>query len=510
METERFLADLVARLDEVKRVHRKECRRFFSELAPRLNTARALERQLDQKLACRFNVFDYLKTDELGLSRIIADLLDPEASHGQGRLFLRKFIESLEGLNGKPHWPDLDETPISVTCEQTIRDERRMDVVVEFRGPDEKSYCLAIENKPYAGDLEEQLKDYLEHLEREYGERFLLIYLSPTGEGPSETSIRRTELDEKWKGRFAIMAYCRGREESADEFDSCRLQDSLVDWFGECRESCEVDRLSWFLRDAEVFCQRTFGGLAMTTDGETRAVRDYVLSNPSNMTTAMAVYEAWPHVKEHVCKEFMKHLCSRIEMAEELRRSAPDRRIGWQYDSDSKPDPMRFYGYPAIWLYRDSWAHYEEATRSITGGRTAILLQADRNEPTGWFIGVRNPVPVETMTYSQRERRRHLEDKLKAKLGGNKDSDERWPWCVYVDEDKRDWKPLVPDLDRECKSTKDDGITKYFVDKFTEIAVKAIPIIDEVEGKVPLRRRDFKPIRIQGGMISDTVLDDRR
>ena len=59
--------------------------------------------------------------------------------------------------------------------------------------------------------------------------------------------------------------------------------------------------------------------------------------------------------------------------------------------------------------------------------------------------------------------------------------------------------------------TEDDGITKDLVDKFTEIAVKAIPIIDEIEGgKVPLRRRDFKPIRIQGGMISDTVLDDRR
>ena len=115
------------------------------------------------------------------------------------------------------------------------------------------------------------------------------------------------------------------------------------------------------------------------------------------------------------------------------------------------------------------------------------------------------------MTDSQRERWRHLEDKLKAKLGGRKNSDEHWPWYVDVAEDKRDWNPLVPDLDRECKSTKDDGITKYFVDKFTEIAVKAIPIIDEVEGgKAPLRRVDFKPIRIQGGMISDTVLDDRR
>lgn len=51
-----------------------ECRRFFAELVPRLDTARTLERELDRNLARRFNCFDYLGTDELGLSRVIADL----------------------------------------------------------------------------------------------------------------------------------------------------------------------------------------------------------------------------------------------------------------------------------------------------------------------------------------------------------------------------------------------------------------------------------------------------
>ena len=62
---------------------------FFDELTPRLETARVLDKELDRNLAHRFNVLDYLKTDELGLSRIIADLFDPKASHGQGVLFLR-------------------------------------------------------------------------------------------------------------------------------------------------------------------------------------------------------------------------------------------------------------------------------------------------------------------------------------------------------------------------------------------------------------------------------------
>ena len=72
--------------------------RFFDELSPRLETARGLERELDQNLARKFNVLDYLRTDELGLSRIIADLVNPKASHGQGVMFLRTLLRIWSAL----------------------------------------------------------------------------------------------------------------------------------------------------------------------------------------------------------------------------------------------------------------------------------------------------------------------------------------------------------------------------------------------------------------------------
>ena len=74
-----------------------EYERFFAELVPRLEMARDLERKLGRKLAHRFNNLDYLRDDELGLSRIIADLLNPKASHGQGVLFLQTLL-ALERL----------------------------------------------------------------------------------------------------------------------------------------------------------------------------------------------------------------------------------------------------------------------------------------------------------------------------------------------------------------------------------------------------------------------------
>ena len=101
METERFFADLAGRLADARQADRRKYERFFYELALRLDMARNLELELDRHLARRFNVFDYLRTDELGLSRIVADFLDPGASHAQGALFLRALLNRLPSQGGE-------------------------------------------------------------------------------------------------------------------------------------------------------------------------------------------------------------------------------------------------------------------------------------------------------------------------------------------------------------------------------------------------------------------------
>ena len=68
METERFFVDLASRLADARQADRRKYERFFYQLAPRLEVARNLDLELDRHLARRFNVFDYLRTDELGLS----------------------------------------------------------------------------------------------------------------------------------------------------------------------------------------------------------------------------------------------------------------------------------------------------------------------------------------------------------------------------------------------------------------------------------------------------------
>ena len=60
------------------------------------------------------------------------------------------------------------------------------------------------------------------------------------------------------------MQYCRIAKLTASETKMAKRINAtdlqifafnihFADWFKECRRSCEVDRLRWFLRDAEVF-----------------------------------------------------------------------------------------------------------------------------------------------------------------------------------------------------------------------------------------------------------------
>ena len=55
-----------------------QCEELLVALGPRLKAARKRERERDRFHAPRFNVFEYLRTDELGLSRVIADLLESD------------------------------------------------------------------------------------------------------------------------------------------------------------------------------------------------------------------------------------------------------------------------------------------------------------------------------------------------------------------------------------------------------------------------------------------------
>ena len=439
-------------------------RGFLDGLRPQLELARlarGVESELDRRMARQFNVLDYIRTSEMGLSRVIADLLNPNASHGQGALFLDVLLRGLKrGSENRPLdvtknygvWEVKDHL-VSVETERTIPGRRRLDVWVEI-GVGDRRRCLAIENKPYAGDGGGQVTAYLDYLENKYGDgpdkpaRHCLIYLPGSGEMPAKWSIddKRKEK-ERGERDFAVMPYCRSApslEDEPEEDDSTPflIDYTLADWFRDCRRACDVDRLRWFLADAESFCERRFGGNTMTD-----AIGDQIngfLMERAQLDVVAEVARRWRSIRVDVLRRFADRVRDRI--LKELGSSD----VRCEHDLDKLP---RWTG---IAVYRDAWRLAEVPL--------GFRAEAQWRGATNWIIGVRVGPSA-------------LSDALQSKLAnalGTGQATRKWPWFESVDEKWRNWdEATIVKLEHEQEAE------DYFVRRFCKLFEDAAGVIDE-------------------------------
>ena len=488
---------LLDHLDEVRLTRRENCVRLLQELTPHLHAARAVQRELDRHLARRFNAFRYLRTDELGLSRIIAELLDPTAEHGQGATYLDAMIKLLDAK--VPRVPD---GKIRVLPEHMLPNRRRIDILVEIPTND-GLFCLAFENKPYADDQSEQCKAYLEYLASKYGDRFLLVYLPRRYRMPDESSLSAAD-HERWKEHFSVLPYAAdqgdaaARDDAGDK-DVADAQDgalsdaedspadhgaSLADWFGTCCKLTDPERLRWFLREAQLYCQRDFGDLTMTDTGE-RYIREYLGQNPRHLHAAFAMARAWPAVKHDVCRRFLEHLRTRVEerVEERVRREFPETpEIPEDFEVRCHYRGKKKWWSSYLCVYRRGWVQLERAFDLGSDGRTAVVMTCGAG-PDNWHWGVFNGKNKNDMSEQERDLCNRVESALKEhglSLGNGDHSAPQYQSSARY----QNWSEIVPELGQELA---DGGgkITDHFVDGLLGIAATAIPAIDEVERTRP-------------------------
>ncbi len=152
----------------------------------------------NRNYSCNFNVFNFFNITEPVHSYLISFLLDPNASHGQGDLFLNLFLKSI----------DIDEPENGnwiVTAEKG-----RIDILLKRFDPHS---VVVIENKSnYAIDQENQLYRYwfqeifypTRHEKNIYfaqknPRRYQIIYLTPDSEKfPSENTLSRPSSWGEW------------------------------------------------------------------------------------------------------------------------------------------------------------------------------------------------------------------------------------------------------------------------------------------------------------------------
>jgi len=183
VEIESFLRRYAAARRQEHLVTAEELIHWWQDVQPQLGSL--LEAAKDRRRIAApdhnlFRLFE-LQNDEEGVhSRLLADFLDPDGSHGQGYLFLATFLKHLEQRQQwEPAKRLLEGTLWQIETERGI-EHGRIDIVASCR---QLGYLIAIENKVYAGEQEGQLFRYHQWLESQsrYYDRRCLVFLTPTG-----------------------------------------------------------------------------------------------------------------------------------------------------------------------------------------------------------------------------------------------------------------------------------------------------------------------------------------
>lgn len=176
----------------------EKLQRLLDEVRLILKKAEVEKKEADRR-GENFNIFNVLglTSDETRThSAFIAELLDPNGSHGLGNQFLQSFVDTIDCLKS---W-NFDTKSAKVHKELSIRGKNedcseggRIDIVVESNGK-----AIIIENKIYAGDQEKQLVRYYNYGTKNYSNGIRLLYLTLNGDDASEYSHEKLVINEDY------------------------------------------------------------------------------------------------------------------------------------------------------------------------------------------------------------------------------------------------------------------------------------------------------------------------
>ena len=273
-----------------------EIEKLLDSVAFKIGTLNEAKRMFANKLAPEFNIFDYMRGDEMGLSRCIASLLNPKGTHGQGNLFLKEFLKLIDEVQSDnestKHWVDTVTDGCQVDLEKQANGKRRIDVYLRFNDGE----IIGIENKPWACDQEDQLKEYADYIKNQIKpSKWLLIYLSNFNPANSEYSIstpQRKELEKS--GNFIWLNYAE-----------------LVEWLKFCAQNSKALNVRIFIEELAKFVSTKINGdLDMS---EITEVKSIILKSAENLKSAFHVSKVIRNVKEDLIEMFHNDLKKKLE-----------------------------------------------------------------------------------------------------------------------------------------------------------------------------------------------------
>lgn len=165
----------------------------FDKLLKEIRSTLKQNREIEKLSGENFNLFILLEKhkDEVKThSAFISELLNPEGSHGLGRVFLELFLKMLIDNNYLKDNAinNLDNTKVEIEkyVGGVLDINSRLDIYIS-----NKNVQICIENKIYAKDQEKQLERYIDFLNRDKVKDNLLIYLTLFGKEYSNSNLEK-------------------------------------------------------------------------------------------------------------------------------------------------------------------------------------------------------------------------------------------------------------------------------------------------------------------------------
>lgn len=249
----------------------------------------------------RFNVFTIILQahDEVRLhTRFITAMLDgsKDASHGCGTLFLKLFLEILDNkppiknstkdVNVEPISPftsllENDKEFESIHKEYHTGDKGNIDILIKF-----KDAILAIENKIYAGEQENQLLGYFEYLERIHKSKKYLFFLTLRG---------HDAVSSKDKSYFKIS-----------------YQDHIIPWLDICLEKTYCyPNINSVISQYKKVVQQLLSNNSFEEE-DMKEIKELIGKNPSIVKYLSEIKDCIEEVKKEYREKFIEKLAEKV------------------------------------------------------------------------------------------------------------------------------------------------------------------------------------------------------
>jgi len=279
-----------------------EINEFLISTNANLHGLRAARDKYASQFAPEFNLIGLLKPNEVKLSVLLRELLDPWGSHAQGRRFLDAFIEKFK----LPEWTRNRKvlSVINEVCTDSIEKyNRRIDILIELTNDTgSQRLAIGIENKPWASDGELQITHYLEHMSKRYKDGYLLIYLSGYKDSlPADISITKDDLNSGIDAKRIFINY----------------YENLVPWLVECRSVCEAPTVQAFIQSFEKYITEKFLGVKDMLE------RNQLIEAATRTPEAVDISLNLSLVQNDIKAQLIKKLHT------ELQKGIDDGQFGW-------------------------------------------------------------------------------------------------------------------------------------------------------------------------------------